>query len=84
MLPDRAGSRGGAPGRQVSPRLPHARPFMNEKRRGRQPGGGCARKKVAGVLGIDAAGSASSAAEVSTQGDASSPSYGHFKSRLFP
>jgi hypothetical protein len=47
-------------------------------------GAGCARKKVAGVLEIDAAGSASSAAEVSTQGDASSPSYGHFKSRLFP
>jgi hypothetical protein len=58
---------------------------MNEKKAAREAAGGrlCA-KKVAGVLEIDAAGSASSAAEVSTQGDASSPSYGHFKSRLFP
>jgi len=47
--PVRAGSRGGAPGRQVSPRLPHARPFTREKRRrGRQPGGQGARKKTPG------------------------------------
>ena len=39
-------------------------------------------KKVAGLLGIDAAGSALSAAEVSTQGDTSSSSYGHLKFAL--
>ena len=60
-------------------RLTPALSLGEKRRRGRSPGGPGRAKKVNFFLQIDAARSGLSAAEVSTQGDASSPSYGHFK-----
>ena len=60
-------------------RLTPALSLGEKRRRGRSPGGPGRAKKVNFFLQIDAARSGLSAAEVSTQGDASSSSYGHFK-----
>ena len=60
-------------------RLTSALSLYEKRLRGRRPGGKRRAKKVKMCLQIDAAGSHLSAAEVSTQGDSISSSYGHFK-----